>query len=230
MRIQAMRSAMFGLMLVAAFTLQPTAIAADGQDAAAVRKDLATIPDGSMPVSKDWTLEQILAMNRDSILALWKTLPPIPLEELNGHYQGLVPNAGVKDRQARARDYMYNENSVRGYWLGKAYKKTGNNEGEGYNRWRFPNGKIVRNLRFSTKIGPSLIDGKPALIMNYGAYNKSTLIDELRKLDQYVYLGVGTTATADGKRTPPEHFVLLGPTDEWIGKPIAPPTPTVARP
>ena len=41
----------------------------------------------------------------------------------------------------------------------------------------------MRNLRFGTEAGTSLIDGKPALLMYYGAYNEgNTLIDEIRRL------------------------------------------------
>ncbi len=198
-----------GALLAAAFIVWPSAGGAGFQQ--------PKVADASMPVSKKWTLEQVLAMNRDQIIAVWKTLPPVPLKELNGHYMGLVPNAGDKARQASTTDYMYNENSPRGYWLGKAYQQTGENKGEGYNRWRFPGGKVVLNLRFSTEVGTSLIDGKPALMMYYGAFNDSTLIDELRKLDEYVYLGVGTKKAPDGKRTEPGHFILLGPTDQWVG-------------
>ena len=45
----------------------------------------------------------------------------------------------------------------------------------------------------------------------------STLVDEIRKLDDYVYLGMGTTETEGGERSEPGHFVLAGPTDEWVG-------------
>jgi len=93
-------------------------------------------------------------MSCEQIIEVWKTLPPAPLKELNGHYIGLVPNAGDKTRQASTTDYMYND---------------------------------------------------------------STLVDEVRKPDDYVYLGVGTRKTPDGKRSEPGHFILLGPTDEWVG-------------
>ena len=67
-------------------------------------------------------------------------------------------------------------------------------------------------------MGTSLIDGKPALMMYYGAFNESsTLVDEVRKLDDNVYLGMGTTENEDGSRSAPGHFVLIGPTDEWVG-------------
>ena len=173
----------------------------------------------SLPLSPsgEWSMEAILALDRNSIVALWKTLPAVPMAELDGHYQGLVPNAGDAARQASTGNFMYNESSERGYWLGKAYKPLTATTGEGYNRWRFPGGRVVRNLRFGTEMGTSLIDGKPAFLMHYGAFNDTTLIDELRKLDDNVYLGMGTTETKDGKRSAPGHFALVGPPDEWVG-------------
>jgi hypothetical protein len=179
--------------------------------------------DGSIPLSAHWTLERLLAMSHEDTMALWKTLPPVPVKELHGHYTGLVPNAGDPKRQAGMADYMYSETSVRGYWLGKVYKQTGENAGEGYNMWRFPGGKVVRNLRFSTHIGKSLIDDQPSLLMHYGAYSKSTLTDELRKVEDGVYIGAATTEARDGKRTQPDHFFLVGPIDEWVDiEPAAP--------
>ena len=220
--------AMLGIVFAATFAVGRSAITADGQqDAATVRKELSNVRDASMRISRNWTLEQVLAMNHESILALWKTLPPPTVAEMNGHMMGLVPNAGDKERQAQSLDYMFNENSVRGYWLGKTFHQTGEHRGEGYNIWRFPHGRIVRNLRVATEVGPSLIDGKPSFLIIYGAYNKAnTLVDEMRKLDDYLFLGAATTAGADGKRNAPAHFVLTGPTDEWIPFPIpAPSTP-----
>ena len=173
----------------------------------------------SLPLSHSgtWTMEQLLALDRVAVLTLWKTLSAVPMAELNGHYQGIVPNGGDATRQASTADFMYNESSERGYWLGKAYKPLTATTGEGYNRWRFPGGKVVRNLRFGTEMGTSLIDGKPAFLMHYSDFNDTTLIDELRKLDDNVYLGMGTTETKDGKRSAPGHFALVGPTDEWVG-------------
>ena len=170
----------------------------------------------SIPVSAHWTMEKILAMNHEQSMALWKTLPPATIQELQGHYMGLVPNSGDPKRQAGMADYMYSEKSVRGYWLGKVFRQTGENSGEGYNIWRFPNGKIVRNLRLATQVGKSLIDDRQSLLLNYGAYNKSTLTDELRKVEDGVFIGAATTLTSDGKRSQPDHFFLIGPIDTWV--------------
>ena len=76
-------------------------------------------------------------------------------------------------------------------------------------------------MRFGTEPGLSLIDGKPALIMHYGDFEnpagKADLADEIRKLDEGLYLGVGTTAKPDGTRVHFGHFALSGPMGEWIG-------------
>ena len=166
----------------------------------------------------EWTLADVLAMSRDEIIDLWSISPAPEFTAFKGHYMGLVPNAGDAKRRASTNATMFDEGSERGYWLGKAYMPTTATTGEGYNRWRFPGGKIVHNLRFGTEAGTSLIDGKPALLMYYGAYNEgNTLIDEIRQLDHDIFLGMGTREAENGGRSEPGHFVLIGPTDDWVG-------------
>ena len=46
---------------------------------------------------------------------------------------------------------------------------------------------------------------------------ENTLVDEIRKLTDGVYLGVGTADLPDGSRTEPGHFVLMGPVSQWVG-------------
>jgi hypothetical protein len=57
--------------------------------------------------------------------------------------------------------------------------------------------------------------------MHYGDFEnpagKADLTDEIRKLDEGLYLGVGTTANPDGTRSHFGHFALSGPTGEWVG-------------
>ena len=172
----------------------------------------------SFPITQTWSVEKLLALSKDEVIALWKQLDPPDFTELDGHYMGLVPNAGDAAAQEALGNFMYNEDSDRGYWLGKAYKPTSATKGEGYNRWRKPGGEVVLNLRFGTEMGKSLIDGKPSYMMYYGAFNEgNTLTDELRKLDDYIYIGMGTVELDNGKRSDPGHFILTGPTDNWVG-------------
>lgn len=46
---------------------------------------------------------------------------------------------------------------------------------------------------------------------------ENTLIDEIRKLTDGVYLGVDTAGLADCKRSEPGHFVLMGSVGQWVG-------------
>ncbi len=170
-----------------------------------------------------WTEEKLLALTRDEVLELWGECPAVEMAELYGEFKGLVPNAGDEKAQKATAEVMYNEDGPMGYWEGKAYTPLSHTKGDGYNRWR-PKGKeIQRWMRFATEMGTSLIDGKPALMMYYGAYHhrlipegkENKLVDEIRKLADGVYLGVGTSENKDGTRTAPGHFALIGPVADY---------------
>ena len=165
------------------------------------RPNLNQNPLGS---SGKWSLEKLLLLTQAEGIELWKTLPPVPMAEMNGHYMGLGPDAKNTEYQKRYAEFMFNEKSPRGYWLGKAFKPLTETTGEGYNRWRLPGGKIDRRSRFITEIGKSFFDGKPSLLMYYGAYRADapSFVDEVRKLDDYIYVGLGSILSAEGKRDP----------------------------
>ena len=171
-----------------------------------------------------YTLEQLLALTQDEQLALWRTLPAPTFAEMNGHYMGIVPRANDIPGQKNTAARMFDEKYRLGSWQGKAFRPLKANEGEGYNRWRFPGGRIERNLRMQTRIANSIIDGKPCFVLDYPVFNKTTLYDELRKLDEGVYLGAASLAqqggpNANGTRGKLDMFILIGPTDEWVGPP-----------
>jgi hypothetical protein len=172
---------------------------------------------------EEWTEEKILALTSKEVFDLWSECPAVDMTELVGEYKGLVPNAGDEKAIKRTAKTMFNEDGPLGYWLGKAYAPLSLTKGDGYNRWRRPDKSVEHYMRFSTEMGNSLIDGKPTLLMYYGAYRHrfvpegqdNTLVDEVRKLADGVYLGMGTAIGPDGKRTPPGHFVLMGPEGEY---------------
>ena len=176
---------------------------------------------GQTPVGTGrWTLEQLLSLTQEEGIALWRELPSPTLEEMNGHYQGFGPEGLDPEFQKGYADYMFNERSPRGYWLGKAFRPLNAADGEGYNRWRFAGGRVERNLRMATRVAPSIIDGAPCYVLDYSAFNAGmTLYDELRKLDDGVLIGTATVAKRDGGRSKLSMFVLIGPTDEWVGEP-----------
>ena len=175
--------------------------------------------------TEEWTAEKVIELTRDEILELWGECPAVDMAELNGEYTGLIPNAGNEEAQKRTAAVMYNEEGPLGYWLGKAYTPLSKTKGDGYNMWRRPGGKVERYMRFATEMGTSLIDGKSSFMMYYGAYRhrfvpegkENALVDEIRKLADGIYLGVGTSELPDGSRTPPGHFALVGPINRWVG-------------
>ena len=225
-----MRRSIMGLLGIAAATTiavagiaqtpQPAQPASFDFESLKGRPNLDQTPLGS---SGQWSLEKLLALTQAEGIALWRTLPAVPMNEMDGHYMGLGPDAKDLAYQKGYADFMFNEHSPRGYWLGKAFRPLTATTGEGYNRWRFPGGRIERNLRMATHMGTSLIDGNPAYVLDYGAFSKgSTLIDEVRKLDDSIYLGAATVDGGGGTRSKPDFFILIGPTDEWVGPKVSP--------
>lgn len=101
----------------------------------------------SFPVSVEWSMEQLLSLSKRDVLGMWRAAPAATLDELQGHFTGLIPNAGDSAAQARALAYMYDTEQRFGHWLGKAFRKTGDNTGEGYNRYRTPGEKLNGSSR-----------------------------------------------------------------------------------
>jgi hypothetical protein len=173
--------------------------------------------------AKKWTRENIMELTREEVFELWKQCPAAQMTELVGEFDGLIPNAGDEERQRGTAEVMYNENSRTGYWLGKAFWPLSKTKGDGYNRYRHAGGRIEYYMRFGTEMGTSLIDGKPSLMMYYGAYHlrllpagqENTLTDEIRKLADGIYLGMGTVKLPNGSRSEPGHFILVGPVGEY---------------
>jgi len=186
-----------------------------------------------------WTLEKLLSLTQKEQEELWRQLPAPALKEMNGHYMGIGPQSDRPDIQKSYAAFMYDASSARGAWQGKAFHPLTATTGEGYNRWRFAGGRISRNLRMATRIDKSIIDGKPAYILDYPAMNpRSTLVDELRRLEDGIYFGAATVAqqggpNGNGTRGRIDMFILIGPTDEWVGEPYGqhmqpPPKPGAA--
>ena len=175
------------------------------------------------------SLDHILhEMSLEEALALWKTLPAPQMDEVSGEYVGQFHDGG--DAEVNAAKTKFFLQSPCGYWLGKAYHPGEGGHGEGYNYFRDDEGNVQRFRRFATETGPSLLDGRPSLIMYYRAFNnyagKMDLTDEIRRLDDGTYLCMYTgTETVPGfctkkpgeARSEPELFALTGPAGPWVG-------------
>jgi hypothetical protein len=152
--------------------------------------------------------DSFMANQPEECLEIWKSLPAPPFGEMNGEYAGhYLPNYNDVYKQFVAAG-LDNINSPTGLWLGKAYMPLGQASGEGYNVWKRPDGTVERRIRYTTHIGTSRVDGRLALVMNYASFNRTVgalsaspawegdTIDEVRKLADGIYVGVGTLSLA----------------------------------
>lgn len=173
---------------------------------------------------KTWTAEQLCALDRDDGLSLFHDLGAPAFGDITGELAGHVPLYAAREW----RNFV--KRGGIGDWLGKGYQfgRYGDWQGQGYNLYRTPQG-VMRRLRFAWTFGNSVLDQRPALIMNYRAFKNwagaNDLIDEVRMVQPGLFLGVyytsmpvpGFTPRSAQGRSAPEFFVLEGPIGAWIG-------------
>ena len=145
------------------------------------------------------TLAELSARSREELVELFLSLPPLAAAEVAGVLSG--------ELLGRSPDYMLQRFAVSaaadgfGDWLGKGFVAGGlpGSEwlGHGYNVWRTPAG-VTRRVRFAWGTGSSHIDGLPVARIEYApfdnAYAALDLRDEVRRLGEWLYLGIATTA------------------------------------
>lgn len=173
---------------------------------------------GSAATTADWTLEALQRLPRAEALALFAMLPPP--SQMVGEFSGHIPTYIEPEWRAFLAEAKI------GHWMGKGYvhEPHGDWQGHGYNIYQTDK-RIARRLRFAWSFGPSSLDGRPALIMRYAAFDnwagQQDLTDEVRRAGPGVMLGVYFTrdvvpgftprAAKSGGRTEPEIFILRGP-------------------
>ncbi|HQG33158.1 MAG TPA: hypothetical protein PLA83_14600, partial [Deltaproteobacteria bacterium] len=82
--------------------------------------------------------------------------------------------------------------------------------------------RLARIMLNKTSMVSSVFDGKPAFELSYRPYNTfltNTMTDEVRKVNDRMYLGIGRLTVTLGKFNPMP-FVLMGPPDPWVGPEI----------
>lgn len=163
-----------------------------------------------------WQPPRLLGMQYDDLMRLFGLLSAPAVDEMSGEYAG-YDYLGHTEASFLA-SYGRLQRGGGCWWLGKSFSSPA---GEGYNRLLTPQGVIERKDRFGVTTGPSLVDGRPALVLTYRRFvnepGSMDLIDDVRRVREGLYLAVATAATADGGRTAPEPFVLAGPATPWVG-------------
>ncbi len=185
---------------------------------------LATAGQAQIP-APDALTTPVEQLTPGQAVALFKTLPAPTMEEMNGEFSGEM--LSFPTLYTRLFWTIASKNPVYpGVWQGKSFHQTGPNEGRGYNtavRWFA--GK-VDIWPMVTRIGPSYFDGRPSFQLVYRAFDHYAgdihMLDEVRRLPDGRYLGIGRTGTSAEERRLPMPFLLstrIGDYRQDIGTP-----------
>lgn len=156
--------------------------------------------------------------SRDELMALFRTLPSPAITEMDGEFAATLLDQGNPLLTAIGHFAIGNP-WLNGRWLTKSFTPSNDEHGHGYNS--FQRGEhVIRKFRMRTEIRPSIVDGKPSYTLIYPAYNnlcgRVGMIDEVRRIDDGVYLGFGTVGSK-ARRSYPMPFMLEGPTAPFVG-------------
>jgi hypothetical protein len=162
------------------------------------------------------TIDDIKKLSKAEVFQLYYAASAPSFEDFKGEYTAATVDVGI---MATSAGYYTHHFFGPGHWEGKAFYPFEKNKGYGYNIFKDAGGKIYRTRKMDTEIGPSDQDGKSAFKLNYGAYNSGTvqsMRDELRKINDNLFLGLGYMALGGGSINPAP-FVVIGPAKEWVG-------------
>jgi hypothetical protein len=140
------------------------------------------------------SLDTLAAMNHDELDALYRAATvSTTMRAADGKLIGRMlavrglPGALAKPlrRWAASRSFV---------WEGKSFQASSDTRGEGHNRVFIPNALGRQNLfPFETSFGPSAVDGRPTLILDYDLKVNPNYIrhihDEIREVSPGLFLG-----------------------------------------
>lgn len=165
-------------------------------------------------------VEDIRELSKADVFQLFYAAPAPAFGEMKGEYRAQTLPVGI---MAFSADYFTHHFFGPGRWLGKAFYPFEKDAGRGYNVFKRKDGdhqeKIFRTRKMNTWVGPSTIDEGISFHLDYGPYNGGmvhSMHDEIRKINDRLYLGMGYMAAGGGSINPAP-FILFGTPSEWKG-------------
>jgi len=161
-----------------------------------------------------WTVEKLRALGTGGQAELFKTLPAPAVREMDGEYLGHYFGADGHSISNILWQITCNRNWTSGLWLGKSFQPVSDTAGYGFNNLsRF--GMRLFRWPMKTCVGPSRYDGKDVYALNYRYYWSAAGIvsmqDEIRKIEDGLYLAVGHWRLPPGIPMASVWFALTGP-------------------
>ncbi len=172
-------------------------------------------------VMEDWTVEKLKGMKQAQLLELYHTLPCPTMQEMQGEFKGDLLDTGkfwfIKNILGH---FALNSSLNQGRWLGKGFMMTSESEGQGYNSYE-RGGNVRHVYPMKTRIAKSILDGKDDFELDYTTYRSGAgsvnMIDEVRKVNGDLYLGIGFWGYFKRQRRIPFFFALSGPRGPYVG-------------
>lgn len=162
------------------------------------------------------TLKQ---MDVAELMTLFGELEAPTIQEMNGEYAAALLKQPTLAATLMGYAAIYNP-SMLGFWLCKAFRPVNETQGRGYNTFQHF-GRVVQRFPMQTLIAASRYDGRPAYQLVYRAYQSLCgtihMVDEIRKVSDGVYLGIGTYGFTDAQRRIPLPFLLTGSVGAYRG-------------
>lgn len=141
------------------------------------------------------TLDDLAALNLGDLARLFgDATPPASIAALDGALTGRMLAVRSLDRGPVARLLRRWAASPGFVWSGKSFTSRSAAEGGGINRILLP-GLLGRQalFPFGTRVGPSILDGRDAVVLDYDRPENPPYIrrirDELREVSPGVFLG-----------------------------------------
>lgn len=153
------------------------------------------------------------------LLALFTTLDAPAIDEMHGEYAARLLQQPTLLAAVLGHGTVGNP-VLPGRWLCKAFRPDGTGGGRGYNSFR-QLGRVVQRYPMRTLLAPSRFDGRPAYQLVYRAYHSLCgeihMVDEVRRVEAGLYLGIGTWGFSERQRRQPLPFELSGPVGPYQG-------------
>lgn len=160
--------------------------------------------------------EDLEEMSLREILLFFHALPAPGTDRLSGEYVARVLAVGLFHPLA---GFITHHVFGPGRWLGKGFAPASTGESHGYNIFEGPGGKLCRTRRMRTEVRASAFDGRPSFCLDYSPYNRffiGTMRDEIRQVNEKLYLGFGYMLAGGGAANPAP-FVLAGKARPFVG-------------
>jgi hypothetical protein len=163
--------------------------------------------------------DQVEKLSKSDIMQLFYAASAPKFAEMKGEYRAKLISTGILFPVA---NFYAHHLMGPGHWEAKAFFPFESDKGWGYNLFTSGKGgetQLVRTMKMDTFVGKSRFDDKDSFHLVYKAYNTGlnhTMRDEIRKINDRLYIGMGCLAWNMGTLNPCP-FILYGTPDQWVG-------------